>query len=178
MNEFIEKQLFIFVNIIFSFSLLIFWVFEQINSKISIELYAADYITSENDFVFIFLSLLFVVFIITIKIFLFPIIYKFKNFFPYTYKILENFKKKKHYRKDILKNILFLDIITFIISLCFTFLFVFKIYTDLFLMIIYLFFIYLILGGGALISYLLFLFFLKLHSLINKKQYLFCKHKI
>lgn len=168
-----EKLLFVFINLIFSFCIPVFYIVENVSYWLSVNINYSDPVTSEQDSYYVSWIILFWLTYLLFKLSTFPIIYKLKNIFPFMNQVFERLKRKNHYRKTVLKKALILDAVAFISSIFLFIIYMQNTMSNIVLIFAYALFISLFWGCGVITSYLTLLFYFKIHSLFNKKKHLF-----
>lgn len=95
-KKYLEIILFICINLLFTSNSLLLLLIMLISKFLSVLFFNANPIY-ENDYPFIIFCLLIGLFCLILKIILFPILYKFKNQFPYTHKFFNFIFSKNKY---------------------------------------------------------------------------------
>ena len=168
----IEKIAFWGLNIFFSACGFVVFLIMKLSYLLSVHLHHADPFGEQDRWYVIWIFLL-TLFYWLLKLFLFPVIYKFKIFFPYTHNILAGFLTERQCLISLIKKVVILDISILILT------------TGLFGIIgiigiisfdelpFLIFGLYLVHGGGALTAYLIFFVCAKIYSLLLKMLCMF-----
>lgn len=171
----LEKTLFVFINIFFSFCLLTFFVSKRFSYWLSITVNHTNPVTSEQDGYYVSWIILFWFFYILSKSLIFAVLYSLKKVFPYMNRFLSDFKNKNHFRKTVFKKAFILDIFAYVFSTYLFFVSTQNYVQSVFYIFGYSALISILWGGGVTTNYLIFLSYAKMCSLWKKKKHLFCR---